>query len=164
MKNVNIVFAISFLAIALSGCNIDEKADSKMNAQQEKLSAEAVMTVGMPAIVNFTEKRVAKMLFELRDDPKLVTITYTRDMQGKLHKVCDSLGYGLPYATQYTSPQKRDGWEHPIALPQADPNGLFSPATADATWVMCVDPADKKLKPVYVEDRITVSQFVLPSE
>ena len=25
-------------------------------------------------------------------------------MNGGYHKVCDSLGYGLPYATQYTNP------------------------------------------------------------
>ncbi len=49
-----------------------------------------------------------------------------------------------------------------VVIPQADPNGLFSPASAEGAWVLCLDPADKRTKPVYVEPRVVVSPFRLP--
>jgi len=91
-----------------------------------------------------------------------VTTTYIVDLYGKLHKVCDSIGYGIPYATQYTNPQMIDGnSSRYLAMPQADPNGLYSPAQAEGTWVQCRDPATKKLFVVYLEPRVVVSPYPL---
>jgi hypothetical protein len=117
----------------------------------------------MPAIVNFQEKRVLKNIIEMRDK-EIVTISYTQDMQGNLHKLCDSIGFGISAATQYTNPQRiaASGHQYGYAiLPQADPNGLFSPASAEGTWVLCKDPASSKVAPVYVEPRVIVSPFPL---
>jgi hypothetical protein len=163
---------IAGLTLMLAGCDEPRpSADQKMNAQQEHISAEGASQVGMPAIVNFQEKRMMKQIVELRDSA-LSTTTYTQDMSGKLHFFCDSVGYGLPGATQYTSPQKESwrsyggGGGHYVVLPQADPNGLFSPATTDATWVLCRDPnadasKNKGVLPVYVEPHVIVSPFKL---
>ena len=86
---------------------------------------------------------------------------------GQLFKLCDSVGYGLPYATQFTNPMKAL-WHQPdyhdssvAVIPQADPNGLFSPPSAEGTWVFCLDPATKKDKPVYAEPRVIVAPFPL---
>ena len=49
-------------------------------------------------------------------------------------------------------------------LPQADPNGLFSPASADGTWVLCADPKGGKARPVLVEPRAVFSPFRLEEE
>lgn len=125
---------------------------------------QAVQTVGMPAIVNFQEKRFLKQILELRDT-KLSTITYTQDLNAKIHKLCDSVGYGIPYSTQYTNPQRvvYSSYKEGIAtLPQADPNGLFSPPSAEGTWVLCLNPESKDVAPVYVEPRVIVSTFPLP--
>lgn len=46
-------------------------------------------------------------------------------------------------------------------LPQADPNGLFSPASAEGTWILLKDPHGSDVKPVYVEPRVIVSPFKL---
>jgi hypothetical protein len=168
---IKAVGLVGMLAVASSesNCSNMQTADKQQNKQQEMLLAESNMQVGMPAITNFAEKRMAKMIFELRDNPKLTTISYIRDMNGKLHKVCDSIGYGLPYATQYTSPMRPAASFEThetgnIALPQADPNGLFSPPAADATWVICIDPKTKQISPLYEEQKLTVSQFELPLE
>ena len=82
-------------------------------------------------------------------DQQISTITYLIDINGKLHKLCDFIGYGIPYATEYTNPQ---ALIKPYALaneyktlPQADPNGLFSPPSAAGTWVLCLDPVSEKL-------------------
>jgi hypothetical protein len=129
--------------------------------KQEELSLQAVQQVGMPAIVNFAEKRMMKDILELRDK-NVVTTTYLAGMNNQLTKICDSIGYGLPYATQYTNPQKPVYEVHGnITLPQADPNGLYSPASADGTWVLCVDHKDGKAKPVFIEPRIIVSPMAL---
>lgn len=156
---------VGLLGLFAAGCNYQETADTKQKAATEKLRGEAVSAVGMPAIVNFSEMRDAKENLELRDQPQ-ATFTYVVDMNGKLHKLCDSMGYGLPYGVQYTNPQTygRVGsathWSYQM-MPQAEPNGLFMPDSADGTWVKCLDPNDKTLKTVYVEPRVIVSPFPL---
>ncbi len=160
-----LIFPALLATLFLGGCPEEQQSsDSKMRQQQERLSAEAASQVGMPAIVNFQEKRMMKQIIELRDQT-ISTVTYIVDFNGKLHKVCDSVGYGLPYATQYTNPQKIAASNHQVGyaiLPQADPNGLFSPTSADGTWVMCLNPANKdELKPIFIEPRVITSPFPL---
>lgn len=153
--------------LALAGCDglPPQNSDQIQNKKQEELSKQSVESVGLPAIKNFQEKRILKDILELRDNPKFATYTYTEDMNGHLHLRCHSIGYGIPYATQYTSPQKLvstwDGGRDRIPMPQADPNGLFSPASADGTWVLCKVPGKDDVQPIYVEPRITVSPFPL---
>jgi hypothetical protein len=128
---------------------------------------EGTRGIGMPAIKNFRERRLLKTILELRDQNDVSTFTYLwSDMQGKWVFFCHSIGYGIPYATQYTNPTKLEyrsggGW---ATLPQADPNGLFSPASADGTWVMCLDPKSKDVKPTFLEPRVIVSPFELPEQ
>jgi hypothetical protein len=43
----------------------------------------------------------------------------------------------------------------------ADPNGLYTPASADGTWVLCLNPHTKHLEPQYVEPRVIVSTYPL---
>jgi len=154
---------ISLLAvIGLTGCNVQESSTQIERRKQEELSLQGVQSVGMPAIVNFAEKRMMKDIIELRDQ-NVATTTYIVDMNGKTHKICNSVGYGLPYATQYTNPQRiaYDSGHGSVTLPQADPNGLYSPASADGTWVLCVDPKSGKPRPVFIEPRIIVSPIPL---
>jgi len=158
--------AIACLIISLTACDQIKPTSTQIEkAKQEEMSLRAVETVGMPAITNFAEKRMMKDILELRDR-NVATTTYIMDMNGKMHKVCDSVGFGLPYATQYTNPQRvarmSETPDHGnVTLPQADPNGLYSPASADGTWVQCVDPKTKKATVVYLEPRIIVSPFPL---
>ncbi len=157
------ILAIVAITSILSACDIGPpSSDDIANQKQEQLSRQAVQEVGMPSIVNFQEKRVLKQILELRDT-KLSTVTYTQDLQAHLHKLCDSIGYGIPYATQYTNPQRVvNPYTSAITtIPQADPNGLFSPAEAEGTWILCLNPETKEVAPVYVEPRIVVSPFPL---
>lgn len=153
-------------AALLAACNpAQPSSDQKMNAAQERMSSEAASEIGMPAIVNFQEKRMMKTILELRDKA-ISTTAYLVTRDAKLVKFCDSIGYGLPYGTQYTNPQKftyqyLGGGYHSGELPQADPNGLFSPADAHGTWVLCKNPNGKDVKPIYVEPDVIVSPFPL---
>jgi hypothetical protein len=149
--------------IGLASCR-DDSSDRVQQDQQEILLKQATNATGMPSITRFTERKMLKAILELRDS-ELATVTYIVDLQGHAHKLCNSVGYGLPYATQYTSPQKLDtSVNHYVVLPQADPNGLFSPASADGTWIMCLNPETKKAAALYVEPRVIVSPFELPIE
>jgi len=98
-----------------------------------------------------------------------VTYTYLyAEQTGKLTYLGETIGYGIPYATQFTNPQKTvytggAGGAY-ATLPQADPNGLFSPASAEGTWILMKDPDGPDVRPVYVEPRIVVSPFKLKIE
>ena len=162
MKNALLLTILACLtAINISACNYQASTDQIEKWQQEKTTRQAAVQVGMPNIVNFTEKRFAKKIYELRDD-KIRTYTYIVDMNGKQHFMCNSIGYGLPYATQYTNPEKRvnNSDEYGYNITQAEPNGLYMPSSAEGTWVACVD-SDGNIQPVYTEPRIIVSPFKL---
>lgn len=156
------VLFLLVLVFSLSGCG-EPSSDQKQSAQQERILMEGTNSIGMPSIVNFRERRLLKDILELRDQDGISTYTYiVAEQTGKFIFLCDSIGYGLPAATQFTNPQKLDmGAGHYVVLPQADPNGLFSPSSAEGTWVMCVDSTKKKALPTYVEPRIITSPYKL---
>jgi hypothetical protein len=149
-----------------SGCSSETVADKREREQTARITEQASTQVGMPAIVRYTEKRNLKLIYEKRDDPKLSTISYIVDLNGKLHKICDSFGYGFPYATQFTNPHRalHPEYHDSAMMDQPEPNGLFMPNSADGTWVMCLNPNSKELEPVYIEPRVIVSPFPLKVE
>jgi hypothetical protein len=163
MKKYLMFAAALAIGISLTGCaDHRQSSDAIQQGQQESILAEATAEVGMPAITNFRERKLLKEIMELRDQDGLVTYTYLyAEVSGKLVFLCNSIGYGIPAATQYTNPEKVI---HPysgvaMTLAQADPNGLFSPASAEGTWVMCSDPDGGKTRPTYIEPRILVSTY-----
>lgn len=155
-----------FLLMGVNGCFEEPVSSDKIQKQQQELLLlEGTSQVGMPAIKNFRERKILKDIFELRDQTGLTTYTYLwNEINGRLVFLCNSIGYGIPYATQFTNPEKiveGCSCDGRITLPQADPNGLFSPQSAEGTWVMCKDPQSAEVRPVYIEPRILVSQFKL---
>lgn len=167
MNRSIILASMAVLGLAIASCVSESStSDETQRAQQEQILQEGTSAVGMPAIRNFRERRLAKDILELRDQDGLVTYTYlVNEMQGKLVFFCQSIGYGLPYATQFTNPERPlYDYADTNTIPQADPNGLFSPESAEGTWVMCKDPNGPDVRPVYVEPRVIVSQFRLSTE
>ena len=164
-SSVAVLMLLAFLACTAEDCNSPPSSDTIQRQQQETLLKEGTMQTGMPAIKNFRERKLLKDILEMRDQDGLVTYTYLfAEMTGKLIFFCDSVGFGIPYATEYTNPQKPLYDSRGVAtMPQADPNGLFSPSAAEGTWVLCKDPNGKAgTQPVYIEPRIVVSPFKLP--
>ena len=92
-----------FLVLTASSCEGD--ADRAQRKATEQMAQEAHAQVGMPDILNWTERRQFKDILELRDEPQLLTYTYIVNMQGQLLPLCRSMGYGLPYSVQYTNPE-----------------------------------------------------------
>lgn len=156
--------------ISFASCSVDPNAfqnsDEQTAHKQEQIMKEANAELGMPAITNFQEKKLAKMIMEQRDREDLICYAYiVNQMTGKLVFLGKCLGYGLPYSTQYTNPIKTvDAWKsngYCEQLPQADPNGLFMPEGLNATWLMMIDPENGEPRPVYLEPEIIVSPFKL---
>ena len=162
------------LLVGASSCD-DHSGSTRETKATLQSQEQAAVTVGMPALLNYTEKRQLKAIYELRDNANLVTYTYTIDLNGKRHKVCPttSVGFGIPYATQYTAPKaaravapvypsgETGQWQYKM-VDQPEPNGLYMPSSAEGTWVICLSP-DKKLAPTYVEPRVVVYLFEMPS-
>lgn len=165
---MKLLFALLILLL-LAACTLNQpSSDTVQQAEQETLLQEGTAQAGMPAIKNFRERKLLKQILELRDQNGLVTYSYTfAEASGKLTFLCNSIGYGLPAATQFTNPEKiAVQASYGIAtLPQADPNGLFSPSSAEGTWILCLDPNDTagtgKTLPVYSEPKLIVSPFKL---
>lgn len=165
------LFFILMTMFILTSCEEFKNSNQEISQQQEQLMSEANRQLGMPAITNFQERKLAKMIFELRDREDLVCYAYiVNHMTGKLVFLGKCIGYGLPYSTQYTNPMQvvnRYGNAANAAnaaietIPQADPNGLFMPEGLSATWLMMIDPDTKEPRPVYLEPEIIVSPFKL---
>lgn len=165
-KSIIILGVISLLVSV--GCNLplpSESSDKIESKKQEQSLQEMARKIGLPAITNFAEKKLVNMIMEMRDRNE-PTFTYSySEMEGKFRLVGNSIGYGIPAATQYTNPDKiiTSGTDGITTIPQADPNGLFSPDSADGTWILLKDPNSSDVKPVFFEPRMTVSPFRLPA-
>jgi len=141
------------IALTHQACDQNDADRAATEGRMKEMRAQ----VGLPHIVNFTEAKFAKLTSELRDE-EIRTWTYYLDMNGGRHLLCESVGYGLPYSVQVTNPEAATGRDY--ALPQAEPNGLFMPESADATWVLCSD-GKGGVAPVYSEPTLIVSPFPL---
>ena len=172
MKMFNVcAIAVMF---CLVGCG-PPSSDQVQREQSEVLLKEGTASVGMPSIKNFRERKLAKDILEMRDQEGLLTYTYLENLiptvvpghtalGGKYTYLGQTIGFGLPYAVRFTNPEKLEhlAGRALVTIPQADPNGLFSPESASATWILMVDPATEKAVPQYIESAISVFTFKLP--
>ena len=151
--------------VLLASCDLNgetSRTEQEQTEQQGKLVSEAQKQCGMPALVNFQERKMMKKVIEQRDKADLVCYAYLFSNQtGRLIYIGKCMGYGLPYSTQYTNPQRVDLLTGGIAaIPQPDPNGLYMPSDAHGTWLLMIKP-DGDTTPVYVEPDVIVSPFKL---
>ena len=171
MKNrILIILAILLMASCCPSCDNtpNSSADKEVQQKTENVMQEANRQVGMPAIINFQEKKNLKWIYELCDQENLICHAYLfNEMQGTIGEYLgECIGYGIPYSTQFSNPQRLETGGYPgnywgIEMPQAEPNGLFKPEGLSATWLIMIDPTTKKPRPVYIEPQIIVSPFKL---
>jgi len=156
ITSITIILAL----FALTGCELG--TDSKQAKKTELMMAEIDREVGLPNIINYQQKKLMKMVYELCDKEDLITYAYIKsDYQGKLMFIGKCIGFGIPFSAQYTNPERIVTQRSGITLPQPDPNGLFMPTSSSATWLMMIDPKTNEPRPVYIEPEIVVSPFPL---
>ena len=163
MKNIKKiicgVLAIIMICGVMTACDETSSAEDTQKQQTNQALNQMNKQLGMPSIKNFQEKKMLKHIYELRDKSNLICYWYiVNEMDGKLVYQGKCIGYGLPYSTEYTSPEKLAGkYKEATSLPQADPNGLYAPTSADATWIDAVDDnGNEHIQ--YVEPTIIVSE------
>lgn len=162
---------LSIIALILFvSCDLESappSSDQQQAAQTEQALSEAQRQIGMPNIVNFQQRKLMKLIYEMCDKEDLICYAYIKsDYNGKLVFIGKCIGFGIPFSAQFTNPEKvvheckYEGGSFGT-LPQADPNGLFMPTSSSATWLMMIDPKTNKPRPVYIEPEIIVSPFEL---
>ena len=168
MKKFLTTIAAIVLIGLFVGCDMRETtSDEKQRVQQEQIVQNITAQTGMPNIVNGRERKLMKEILEKRDNAKYITYVYLHSEQtGKLVYVGKAIGYPIPYSTQYTSPERlatssEASMQGNVTLPQADPNGLFSPSSANGTWVDMINPTTGEAEPVYFEPNVVASPFPL---
>lgn len=168
MKKVMFLLVIATMILSSCGEAPKPSADNELQKKTEVAAAEANRQVGMPAIVNFQEKKNLKWIYELCDQEEMICHAYLfNSLKGEIGQYLGKcIGYGIPYSTQFSNPNKNldDGGYNGMAntlMPQAEPNQLFKPEGLSATWLIMVDPKTNKPRPVYVEPTIIVSPFKL---
>ena len=169
MKRV-LVLTIIFVGFLFTSCEPRKNnSDEILQKQTENSMKEANKQIGMPAIVNFQEKKNLKWIYELCDQEDFICYAYlASELKGEVGQYLgECIGYGIPYSTQFSNPSKYFDDPHgnygagSIVMPQAEPNGLFKPEGLSATWLIMIDPKTKKPRPVYIEPKIIVSPFKL---
>ena len=131
-----ILVFIGCLMFLVPGCIDSSKSDEVAAKKTEQMMQEADKECGMPNIVNWQEKKTAKLIIEQCDRADLICYAYKENLHGQFIFIGRCVGYGLPYSVQYTNPQRKvygaNGGN--ISLPQPDPSGLFKPEGLPATW------------------------------
>jgi hypothetical protein len=158
---------VLLMVFAFAGtCTTPNPADEQQRQAQEQINQQSNAVVGMPNISNFFEKETLKQIYELRDQANLVTYSYIYSVYtGKFTFIGQTIGYPIPYATQFTNPERplNPNYMDSTVIKQADPNGLFSPDSAMATWVLLKEPAPStRVTPFYCEENIETFQAKLP--
>lgn len=168
-----IIFISLFISLFLFSCfEATPTAESRQTEQTNLILDEINREIGLPSLVNFQQKKLMKMVYELCDKEDLICYAYIKsDYQGKLMFIGKCIGFGVPFSAQYTNPMKIVEADEMIGknwsagylevIPQADPNGLYMPTSSSATWLMMIDPKTKEPRPVYLEPEIVVSPFPL---
>ena len=171
-----LLVAIATMVVMSSCTKESTSADGIAQKQTDEAMLEAQRQVGMPAIVNFKEKKTLRWIYELCDQENLICHAYlTNAMTGQVGQYLGKcIGYGVPYSTQFSNPEKviegdkmvgydLQGFNSStlMVLKQPEPNGLFKPDGMSATWLIMVHPETSDPTVMYVESDIIVSPFKL---
>ena len=169
MRKMFLLLAAPLLLANQGGCDGSPQKVSAQAMEQhsQNLQMEQFLrNQPVPSIDFSLERHILIQLYVARQKATNTFSVVQSAYTGKVLWSCPSIGFPIPYATQLTNPNQVQwkGGMHEYAsavLAQQEPNGLFSPASADGTWVPCVDERGK-ITPVYEEKKVTV--FLRPME
>lgn len=163
-RNIFVAILTSLVvSLFVVACYSRPNSDSINSQRQETLLMQAVAKIGMPAIKYFRELRMMNRILEERDQT-IPTWTYLWSDYNRCFTFIEtSVAYPIPYSTERTSPQKFVRWGEHVAMPQADPNGLYPPSSAEGTFVEMNNPTKVNTTGlVYSEPRISTFPYELP--
>jgi len=148
--------AVAGILVGLMAAACAPSVDSVEQSQQEAGNIAIVKNQPVPDLGGYSFQRAVMIEMLLANNQAVNTYTYLfTEQTGLVIEVCASKGYPIPYATQLTSPMKH--FYSGATLPNAEPDSLYKPPQADATYVLCVNP-DGTTSPTYFEPKV----FALP--
>lgn len=157
MKRYFLLAAVLLVSGAWSSsCNSAGASGQEANAVNRQ---QDLYTRNQPApTFDFSLDRYLMIELYKARNTAVATYSYVQsEYTGKILWSCPSIGFPIPAATQLTNPEEDEYWNTAssvhITIPQAEPNGLYSPATADGTYVMCLD-TDGQVAPRYEERHV----------
>lgn len=160
MKKIWLILVVAGLALA--GCHHPEASDAKVMDAVDKQQGIYAENQPIP-IFDWSRQLDLWQQFYKAQNKAAATHTFITTMTGELHFETPSQGYPIPFDTQLTNPMQiasrnvGSNWYDGV-IPQAEPNGLFTPGNSDATIVMAVN-SDGTLSPVYTELKATAYPF-----
>lgn len=121
-----------------------------------------------PPYFDFSLQRDLMIQLYRARNTSVTTYSYVQSpYTGKIQFECPSIGYPIPGGTQLTNPEQitygyggSTGSYGYGVIPQAEPDGLFTPATSQGTWIFCLND-DGSVAPQYVEPNVQVSPYPL---
>lgn len=172
MKKFLIVLPL--LALAACGFREDSNPAATRQANATRIAMDnADREIGMPAIANYSQRKLLKNAYEDMDQTTL-TYVYVQGMDGKFVCLGQSVGYGVSLGTQFTAPtfpqyirtktneaEVYTGGIYEQAQPE--PNGLYMPESGAATIVNLIDPVTHEAHTALVEPNVVTSPFKIPA-
>lgn len=148
-------YVVILTLLLLSGCDSANSVEAQAVGQQQSIY---VQNQPAPTFEWSLERHLMIQLYRARNQ-RVTTYSYVvSPMTGRVMFSCPSMGYPIPATTQLTNTEAADVNGH--VLPQAEPNGLYSPTETHATWVMCLRP-NGDVMPVYIENDVFCSPVQL---
>lgn len=148
------VAVVLMSGLAVLGC--DETSTLVEREALEQGVSAIVQNQPVPDLGGYSLERQILIETYLARNRTVATYTYALTLEGKIIEICASIGYPIPYSTQLTNPERRVTTG--VAIPQAEPNGLFPPASADATLVNCTND-DGSVTPTYWEPHVFAQPY-----
>lgn len=159
MKFVKSMMLLVLGSLALAACGPEDKARERQTAAMNTIADQADRMVGMPAMKEFAQKKFVRDIYE-RTDKASTTYVYTQGLDGTLICLGQGIGYGVPYGTRSTPPEEKL-WNYELTLAQPEPNGLYLPDNAEATWYQMLNPETQKIEVIYLEPTVVITPFKL---
>lgn len=166
MKYVKYLLLLIVGSFALTACEqrTVDKARDRQTAAMDTIADQADRAVGMPAMTEFAQKKFVRDIYE-RTDKASITYVYTQGLDGTLICLGQGIGYGVPYGTRSTPPESPAMYgvaeRGTVTLAQPEPNGLYLPDNAEATWYQMLNPETEKIEVVYLEPTVVITPFKL---
>lgn len=152
------LLALIFLVLAVASCGAP--SSNAIESQQQQRGTQAIVqNQPVPDLGGYSfERQIVIETYVARNKGTATYTYFMTDYNGLVIELCASRGYPIPYATQITAPEAMLNFSASYyRLPQSEPNSLYSPQSAEATLVQCVNK-DGSVSPLYIEQRV----FALP--
>ena len=170
MKRLLLSLALAPLLLANDGsCTPDSDPASERQASATRASMNAAdRQIGMPRIVNYSQRKLLKNAYEDMDQT-ILTWVYAQGLDGRFVCMGQALGYGVSLGTSFTAPEYPQYIQMPQTqnvtemIAQPEPNGLYAPPSGDATIVDLVDPATGQAHTAMIEQKVVTIPFPLPA-